>query len=47
LRHQPWQATEKDLKAAGIQLGIDYPQPMLDLKQTRERALLRYKESNR
>jgi len=44
LRHQPWQADEAELRRAGIKLGIDYPEPILDLKQTRERALARYKE---
>jgi deoxyribodipyrimidine photo-lyase len=44
LRHQPWQASEAELRQAGIELGTDYPKPILDLKQTRERALARYKE---
>ena len=43
LRHQPWQATAAELTAAGIRPGIDYPNPILDLKSTRERALARYK----
>ena len=43
LRHQPWQATPDELTAAGIRPGIDYPDPILDLKSTRERALARYK----
>jgi len=44
LRHKPWQASEAQLQAAGIRLGIDYPKPMVDLKITRERALQRFKE---
>jgi deoxyribodipyrimidine photo-lyase len=43
LRHQPWQASEAQLQAAGIRLGVDYPRPILDLKETRERALQRYR----
>ena len=42
-RHKPWQASADILRAAGITLGVDYPQPILDLKVTRERALARYK----
>ncbi len=44
LRHQPWTASPAQLAAAGIRLGQDYPEPMLDLKATRERALARFKE---
>ena len=43
LRHQPWLASDADLAAAGIEWGVDYPEPMLDLKATRERALDRFK----
>jgi deoxyribodipyrimidine photo-lyase len=43
LRHQPWQASDAQLQAAGIRLGIDYPKPMVDLKISRERALQRFK----
>jgi deoxyribodipyrimidine photo-lyase len=42
-RHKPWQASAEILRAAGITLGVDYPEPILDLKVTRERALARYK----
>ena len=42
-RHQPWAANDSLLAAAGVRLGRDYPQPMLDLKVTRERALARFK----
>jgi deoxyribodipyrimidine photo-lyase len=44
LRHKPWAASEAQLGAAGIRLGVDYPRPMVDLKVTRERALRRYKD---
>ena len=42
-RHRPWDAPASDLRAAGIRLGVDYPEPILDLKVTRERALERFK----
>jgi deoxyribodipyrimidine photo-lyase len=43
LRHQPWKASDEQLAQAGIELGVDYPHPMVDLKVTRERALERFK----
>ena len=43
LRHQPWTASKAELASAGITLGQDYPEPMLDLSTTRERALARFK----
>jgi len=42
-RHQPWTASAAELESAGITLGVDYPEPMLDLSVTRERALARFK----
>jgi deoxyribodipyrimidine photo-lyase len=42
--HAPWQAPASILEKAGISLGKDYPQPIVDLKQTRERALNHYKK---
>jgi len=42
-RHKPWEAPREILQAAGIELGKDYPLPILDLKTTRERALARFK----
>ncbi len=42
-RHKPWDAPEETLAEAGIEIGVDYPRPMLDLKATRERALERFK----
>ncbi len=41
--HKPWEAPAEVLEAAGVRLGSDYPQPILDLKQTRERALAAFK----
>ena len=37
--HQPWEAKSNMLEAAGIELGVHYPKPILDLKVTRQRAL--------
>lgn len=37
--HSPWEAPPRVLAAAGIELGSDYPHPMVDLRASRERAL--------
>jgi deoxyribodipyrimidine photo-lyase len=37
--HKPWEAPEDILKACGIELGKDYPKPIVDLKVSRQRAL--------
>lgn len=37
--HQPWLAPDEVLAAAGIQLGNDYPKPIVDQKQSRLMAL--------
>ena len=42
LIHQPWEATPLELAAAGVELGKDYPEPIVDHKQGRERALAAY-----
>ncbi|MGQ9660015.1 MAG: cryptochrome/photolyase family protein [Thermochromatium sp.] len=36
---QPWAAPQAVLTAAGIRLGVDYPRPIVDLAQSRARAL--------
>jgi deoxyribodipyrimidine photo-lyase len=36
---EPWKATDDVLRAAGIRLGIDYPAPIIDLGESRKRAL--------
>jgi deoxyribodipyrimidine photo-lyase len=46
-RHKPWHAPAEGLHSAGIELGVDYPRPILDLKATRERALERFKALRR
>jgi deoxyribodipyrimidine photo-lyase len=35
----PWEAPHAVLKEAGITLGVTYPKPIVDLKQSREAAL--------
>ena len=37
--HNPWEAPADVLDEAGIEIGKDYPRPMVDLKKSRERAL--------
>ena len=38
-RHAPWEAPTNILSDAGVTLGVTYPQPMVDLKQSRQDAL--------
>jgi deoxyribodipyrimidine photo-lyase len=38
----PWEAPELILKEAGIELGSTYPHPIVDLKQSREAALMAF-----
>ena len=40
--HAPWEAPEPALRAAGVVLGQNYPLPIVDLAQGRERALAAY-----
>ncbi len=42
LIHAPWQASPLELQAAGITLGRDYPRPVVEHDQARERTLQRY-----
>jgi len=39
LIHKPWEAGSAELKQAGIALGDQYPEPIVDLKASRQRAL--------
>lgn len=41
---KPWQAPQKELDQAGVQLGKDYPYPIVDLKESRQRALAAFKQ---
>ena len=40
--HAPWLARPIDLSAAGLVLGRDYPLPVVDHAEARERTLARY-----
>lgn len=40
--HAPWQAKPAVLRAAGVALGQTYPQPIVDLAESRARALAAY-----
>lgn len=40
---QPWTAPDDILKKAGVELGRDYPEPIVDHKAARERVLAAYK----
>ncbi|MDJ0955783.1 MAG: deoxyribodipyrimidine photo-lyase [Arenicellales bacterium] len=41
--HTPWCAPTDILRGAGVRLGNDYPTPIVDLKESRERALAAFK----
>jgi deoxyribodipyrimidine photo-lyase len=40
--HAPWLATPVELEAAGVRLGENYPKPVVDHAEARERTLQRY-----
>ena len=40
--HEPWNAKPVDLQAANVVLGVNYPHPIVDHAQAREKTLLRY-----
>lgn len=42
--HRPWEAGEGTLADAGVRLGRDYPYPVVDHKEGRERALAAFGE---
>lgn len=42
--HAPWEAPQLALRQAGVELGVGYPQPIVDHKKTRQRALDAYEE---
>jgi deoxyribodipyrimidine photo-lyase len=42
--HQPWEANPALLDDSGVQLGGDYPAPVVELKQSRAEALAAYEE---
>jgi deoxyribodipyrimidine photo-lyase len=40
--HRPWLAPARVLATAGVQLGRDYPQPLVDFPASRNAALSAY-----
>lgn len=42
--HTPWMAPEAALSKAGVNLGVDYPHPIVDLKTSRQIALDAYQQ---
>ena len=42
--HQPWTAPPSVLQAAGVDLGRDYPHPLVDHAKARDRALKALKQ---
>ncbi len=40
--HTPWTATPVELEAAGVKLGDNYPEPLIDHAKAREETLTRY-----
>ena len=40
--HAPWTAPDHLLRRAGVRIGKDYPQPIVDLKTSRQAALAAY-----
>jgi deoxyribodipyrimidine photo-lyase len=45
--HEPWAAGPLELAAAGVVLGETYPEPIVDLKASRSRALDAYDDARR
>lgn len=44
--HAPWEAPREILESAGVELGQNYPLPIVDLKSSREDALVAFKSLN-
>jgi deoxyribodipyrimidine photo-lyase len=42
--HEPWSAPEAVLQSAGVALGVTYPRPIVDLGESRKRALRVYSD---
>jgi deoxyribodipyrimidine photo-lyase len=40
--HRPWQAPAAVLAAAGVELGVTYPRPIVDFAESRRAALDAY-----
>ena len=42
--HEPAAAAQNILSEAGVELGVSYPKPIVDLRESREKALAAYQE---
>ncbi len=42
---EPWRMTDEQQQAAGCRIGSDYPAPLVDHREERQRALARYRET--
>ncbi|MDC2979272.1 DNA photolyase family protein [Pelagibacteraceae bacterium] len=42
--HNPWEMSEENQNNSGCKIGKDYPAPIVDLKDTRNRALIAFKK---
>ncbi|MCY1251715.1 FAD binding domain of DNA photolyase [compost metagenome] len=40
--HAPWMASPVELEAAGVRLGENYPKPVVDHAEAREKTMQRY-----
>jgi deoxyribodipyrimidine photo-lyase len=40
----PWEAPAEVLEEAGVELGSGYPEPLVDLRDSREEAIARFKD---
>ena len=42
--HRPWEAPDRIRSQAGVELGTDYPEPIIDHQEGRDRALDAYED---
>ena len=42
--HKPWELNEIELKMYGVELGVDYPEPIVELRAGRDQALAAFKK---
>ncbi|NND65941.1 MAG: deoxyribodipyrimidine photo-lyase, partial [Gammaproteobacteria bacterium] len=45
--HAPWQAPAQELKDAGVKLGDNYPEPIVDHSEARQRALAAFEQAKK
>ena len=41
--HKPWEASPEVLQEANVKLGKSYPHPIVDLRESRDKALFEFK----